>query len=256
MDEQILQSDCKTTLKNRQALFKKKNLLYWYQKLYERILASDFETLPELRILEIGSGMSPLKHFYPSVLTSDIMPLSYVDYVFDAHDIGNLLIIKDESLDLILLTNVLHHLQNPLKFLKGAKNKLCPTGRIVLVEPYFSTISRLIYSYLHHEPSDFSVKIPRLSEVKGPLSSANMAIPYMIFWKKQTWLKQVLDHYTIVESQRFYYTGISYMATGGISHNIMIPHGLYKQLWKLDNFFATLFFRQFAAFFVLTLAKK
>jgi len=256
MDEQILHSDIESTLKNRQALFKKKNLLYWYQKLYERILTPYSDTLSDLRILEIGSGMSPLKYFYPSVLTSDIMPLSHIDYVFDAHDIGNLPVIENESLDLVLLTNVLHHLQNPLKFLNGAKNKLHSEGRIILVEPYFSTISRLIYSYLHHEPADFSVKAPCLAEVKGPLSSANMAIPYMIFWKKQAWLKQVLDNYTIIESQRCYYTGISYMATGGISHNIMIPHGVYKQLWKLDNLFADLFFRQFAAFFVLTLAKK
>jgi hypothetical protein len=110
--------------------------------------------------------------------------------------------------------------------------------------------------HLHHEPADFSTVEPCLSEVKGPLSSANMAIPYMIFWEKQSWLKQVLKNYRITESEKFYYSGISYMATGGISHNIMIPHWLYRQLWKLDSWLADSFSRQFAAFFCITLTKK
>ncbi|MCK5539435.1 MAG: methyltransferase domain-containing protein [Deltaproteobacteria bacterium] len=256
MDEQLLLFDIETTLKNRKALFKKKNLLYWYQQLYERLLGCDRENVANLRILEIGSGMSPLKHFYPSVITSDIMSLDHVDHVFDAHDIGCVSVVKNESLDLIILTNVLHHLRNPLDFLADAGRKLQTGGRIIMVEPYFSTLSRSIYLHLHHEPTDFSTVEPRLSEVKGPLSSANMAIPYMIFWEKPGWLRQVLENYMITESKKFYYSGISYMATGGISHNIKIPHWLYKQLWKLDNWLADSFFRQFAAFFCITLTKK
>ncbi|MCD6533939.1 MAG: methyltransferase domain-containing protein [Deltaproteobacteria bacterium] len=256
MDEQVLLSDIEATLKNRKALFKKKNLLYWYQRLYERLLGCDRESVAKLRILEIGSGMSPLKHFYPSVFTSDIMSLEHVDYVFDAHDIGCAKMVENESLDLIILTNVLHHLWNPLGFLADAGSKLKIGGRIIIVEPYFSTLSRSIYLHLHHEPADFSTVEPCLSEVKGPLSSANMAIPYMIFWEKQSWLKQVLKNYQITESEKFYYSGISYMATGGISHNIMIPHWLYRQLWKLDSWLADSFSRQFAAFFCMTLTKK
>ena len=256
ISEAAILIDIEVTLRNRRALFKKKNLLYWYQQLFERLLGRDGKIVSNLRILEIGSGMSPLKHFYPSVVTSDIMPLDHVDYILDAHDIGCTSVIEDESFDLIILTNVLHHLQEPLVFLAGAKNKLRAGGRIIMVEPYFSTLSRLIYLNLHHEPSDFSVADPCLPEVKGPLSSANMAIPYMIFWKKQGWLKQVLEDYMIIESEKFYYTGISYMATGGVSHNIMIPHWSYKQFWKLDNLLTNLFFRQFAAFFCISLTKK
>ena len=69
-----------------------------------------------------------------------------------------------------------------------------------MVEPYFSTLSKLIYLYLHHEPTDFDVNVPCLSEVAGPLSSANMAIPYMIFWGKKCWISQVLKYYKIDES--------------------------------------------------------
>jgi len=255
MDEQTMRLDIEATLRNRNALFQKKNLLYWYKRLYERLLGNK-EALSGLRILEVGSGTSPLKHFYPSVLTSDIMPLDYLDYVFDAHDIDCVSGIENESLDVIALTNVLHHLQDAIRFLSRARNKLRTGGKIVMVEPYFSNLSKLIYLYLHYESTDFDVNVPCLSEVAGPLSSANMAIPHMIFWGKKRWISQVLKYYKIDESKTFYYSGISYMATGGISHNIVMPYWLYKRIWKIDNWLANSFHRKFAAFFSITLIKK
>lgn len=255
MDKQTMQLDTEATLNNRVALFKKKNLLYWYKRLYERLLGNK-EAISGLRILEVGSGMSPLKYFYPSVLTSDIMPLDYVDYVFDAHDINCVSMIENESLDVIALTNVLHHMQDPILFLSRARNKLQAGGRIIMVEPFFSTLSKLIYLYLHHEPTDFDVDVPCLSELAGPLSSANIAIPYLIFWGKKCWIREVLKYYIIDESKTFYYTGISYMVTGGISHNILMPHRLYKLIWRIDNWLVNSFYRILAAFFSITLIKK
>lgn len=255
MDERTIRLDIEATLKNRNVLFQRKNFLYWYKRLYERLLGTK-ESVSGLRILEVGSGTSPLKHFYPTVLTSDIMPLDYVDYVFDAHDIDGLSKIENESLDVITLTNVLHHMQDPISFLSRARNKLRTGGRVIMVEPYFSNLSKLIYLYLHHEPTNFDVDVPCLSEVTGPLSSANIVIPYMIFWGKKNWISQVLKYYTIDESKTFYYTGISYMITGGISHNIVMPHWLYKGIWKIDNWLANSFHRKIAAFFSITLVKK
>lgn len=255
MDEQTMRLDIETTLNNRKALLQKTNLLYWYKQLYERLLGNK-KNVCGLRILEVGSGTSPLKHFYPSVLTSDIMPLGYVDYVFDAHQIDGVSDIENESLDVIALTNVLHHLQDPICFLSRAVKKLRPGGRVIMVEPYFSNLSKLIYLYLHHEPTDFDVNDPCLSEVAGPLSSANIAIPHMIFWGDKNWSNELLKYYTIDESKTFYYSGLSYMATGGISHNILMPHWLYKRIWKIDNWLANSFHRKFAAFFSITLIKK
>lgn len=34
-DKETVSSDCELTLKNRKKLFQNKNLLYWYQKLFE-----------------------------------------------------------------------------------------------------------------------------------------------------------------------------------------------------------------------------
>jgi 2-polyprenyl-3-methyl-5-hydroxy-6-metoxy-1,4-benzoquinol methylase len=137
-------ADRAATLRNRERLERNKNLLYWYRRLY-RDQFSAFARPDELAILEIGSGVSPLSRFHPTVLTSDVMELDYVDYVFDAHDIDQLTGLEDESLDLITLTNVLHHLEKPLVFLHRATTKLKPGGRIVATEPYFSLLSTWIF---------------------------------------------------------------------------------------------------------------
>ena len=104
MDEQTMRMDIEATLRTVAHCFKRRicsigtnGFMSGYWEI-ER-------TISGLRILEVvGSGTSPLKHFYPSVLTSDIMPLDYLDYVFDAHDIDCVSVIENESLDVIALT--------------------------------------------------------------------------------------------------------------------------------------------------------
>src|SRR5947208_3162046 len=106
------EKDLRTTLRNRKRLAANKNLLFWYQKLYEDQFRK-LEDLTRLNILEIGSGVSPLTRFYPSVQTSDVLELDYLDYIFDCHDLDRFESIVDGSLDVITLTNVLHHLKQP-----------------------------------------------------------------------------------------------------------------------------------------------
>ena len=90
-----------------------------------------------LSILEIGSGTSPLKRFHPNVVTSDVLELDYLDLVFDCHEIDKLVRIEDNSLDVITLTNVLHHLKSPIDFLNAAAAKLKPGGKVIATEPLF-----------------------------------------------------------------------------------------------------------------------
>src|SRR5256885_13279118 len=99
------EADRLQTLRNREKLDRNPNLLYWYEQLYQE----QFRDLPapqNLRILEIGSGVSPLRRFYSNVVTSDILQLEHVNYVFDCHEIDQIEALPDESFDVISLTNV------------------------------------------------------------------------------------------------------------------------------------------------------
>ena len=75
--------------------------------------------------------------FISNVVTSDVLELDYLDLVFDCHEIDKLVRIEDNSLDVITLTNVLHHLKSPIDFLNAAAAKLKPGGKVIATEPYF-----------------------------------------------------------------------------------------------------------------------
>ena len=107
--------DRAATLHNRARLGANKNLLFWYRELY-RDQFKDFPDPAALSILEIGSGTLPLKQFLSNVVTSDVLDLDYLDLVFDCHEIDKLDAIRDNSLDVITLTNVLHHRKSRLRF--------------------------------------------------------------------------------------------------------------------------------------------
>jgi ubiquinone/menaquinone biosynthesis C-methylase UbiE len=243
------------TLRNRARLSANQNLLYWYRELYRH----QFDGLPDpkgLRILEIGSGASPLQHFHQNVLTSDVLELDYLDYIFDCHSIDRFDPIANESLDVIALTNVLHHLKDPIDFLNKAASKLKPGGKIIATEPYFSTLSTLIFKYLHHEPVDFDITEPVLSEVRGPLASANHPLSWLIFVKNASWRDRLRGRFQFDEKNFQTFTSISYMATGGISRRLPIPGPIYRGFFRLDLTLSRMLPKLLASFFTVELTRK
>src|SRR5438270_10014073 len=219
--------DRAVTLRNRARLGANQNLLFWYRELY-RDQFKDFPNPAALSILEIGSGTSPLKQFLPNVITSDVLDLDYLDLVFDCHQIDKLDAIEDDSLDVITLTNVLHHLKSPIAFLNRAASKLKSGGKVIATEPFFSVVSTLIFKYLHHEPVDFRISEPELRHVQGPLGSANIALPWLIFFRRHEWLQRLNENFDVTTVSMRTFSALSYMATGGISGMLPIPRFLFR----------------------------
>jgi SAM-dependent methyltransferase len=247
--------DRAATLRNRARLGANKNLLFWYRELYR----DQFKDLPNpqtLSILEVGSGTSPLKQFLSNVITSDVLDLDYLDLVFDCHEIDKLDAIKDNSIDVITLTNVLHHLKSPIGFLNSAASKLKSGGKVIATEPFFSLLSTPIFKYLHHEPVDFSISEPELGEVQGPLASANIALPWLIFLRRHEWLQRLNEKFDVTTVSIRTFSALSYMATGGISRKLPIPHFLYRVLFSTDLVASRRFPRFCAAFFTVTLIRR
>jgi SAM-dependent methyltransferase len=234
MNEILFDNDTKKTIQNRKKLRKNKNLLYWYQKLYE-LMFRDCAEIQDKRILEIGSGPSPLKLFYPNVLTSDIIDLDYLDYKFDCMEIDKFTPIEDESLDIITMTNVLHHLNCPVNFLENASTKLKQGGKVILAEPYLSVFSTVFLKLLHHEPTDTKIDKPELDKSEGPLSSANLALPYLIFFSDRGWDSSLRLIYNYDVSNCDFFSSTSYFITGGISHRVPVPNFLYRLYFFMDN---------------------
>ena len=247
-------NDRAATLRNRARLGTNKNLLFWYRELYHDQF-KDFPDPAALSILEIGSGTSPLKQFLPNVVTSDVLGLDYLDLVFDCHEIDRLDAVKDNSLDVITLTNVLHHLKNPIAFLNRAASKLKSGGKVIATEPFFSVLSTVIFKYLHHEAVDLRISEPELSEVQGPLASANIALPWLIFFQNAEWLQRLNDNFNLTTFSARPFSALSYMISGGISHRLPVPRFLYRMLFPVDLALSRRFPRACAAFFTVTLTR-
>lgn len=172
-------------------------------------------------ILEIGAGAGFIKKFIPDAITSDIMSLPDLSLIADAHALP----FRDCSLQAIVMFNVFHHISNAELFLKECNRCLTHNGIIFMLEPWLTGWSKLIYTRLHHEPFD-----PDISEWsfpnQGPLSSANGALPWVIFNRdlELFYSKNFgLNIKDIILDMPF-----SYLLSGGVSMRSLMPSFMYN----------------------------
>src|SRR5262245_18969187 len=88
-------------------------------------------------VLEIGSGAGFLGNVVPGLITSEAFFCSGVRLVLD----GSRLPVAAGALRAIVMTNVLHHLPEPRRFITEALRCVRPGGAIVMVEPWVTTWS-------------------------------------------------------------------------------------------------------------------
>lgn len=148
----------------------------YIEDIYKRI---EEYSLPG-KTLEIGSGAGFLKKYNCKVISSDILFSNHLDVVCNSH----LLSFSNASFMNIVGVDVLHHLERPYIFFDECERVLKPGGRLILVEPWISPISRLTYTYFHHEDCH-CVTDPLekpFDNGKDPWKGNSM-IPYQIFSK-------------------------------------------------------------------------
>src|SRR5258708_5132082 len=96
-----------------------------YHDYYQRIVS---HTEPG-RTLEIGGGSGNLKQYMPDVVSTDILPGSWLDARADAQRLP----FRDGTFDNIVLVDVLHHIERPAEFFGESCRVLRRGGRIVMV---------------------------------------------------------------------------------------------------------------------------
>jgi hypothetical protein len=127
---------------------------------------------------------------------------------------------------------------------------------VIATEPFFSVLSTPIFKYLHHEPVDFRISEPELGKVQGPLASANIALPWLIFFRRRDWLQQLNDNFEVATLSARPFSGLSYMATGGISRRLPVPNFLYRTFFSVDLALSRYFPHLFASFFTIILTRR
>jgi SAM-dependent methyltransferase len=203
----------------REIIQRKPFLVKTYKSFYRDLLERIRTIPPDGKIVELGSGASFLKQYNPQIITSDVLPYDGVDLVFSALDMP----FEDNSLSALLMVDVLHHIKDSRQFFREASRCLESGGKIVMIEPSNTCWSSFIYKNFHHEP--FNPRGEWGFEAGGPLSGANMAIPWIIFQRDRRLFSTEFPH-LVVRSLKAH-TPLSYLISGGLSIRQLLPSELY-----------------------------
>lgn len=205
-------------LNNHKKTWENKKIIRVLYKEWYNIIISDLNLTPG-KTIELGAGTGNFKEFKPDVISSDIEYCSWLDMCFDAHDMP----FNDFEIENIVMIDVFHHLSNPIKFLNEAFRILNNKGRIIILEPFPSLFSLIVYKIFHPEPFMFSIDYFNMEEVnkKNPWDS-NQAIAYLIFYKElKKFNKYFHDKFRIIIKKKL--SCILYPLSGGFEKRQLIP---------------------------------
>lgn len=241
---QLSLDDPEVTLHRRKLLQDKKYLHEIYEEWYDLLI----QELPQdaQNILELGSGPGFLQDRLPQVKTSEIFELPGIDCVQDATHLDE----DDDSLDAIVMTDVLHHVQDIRAFFHEASRCLRPGGKMVAIEPWNNSWSSFIYRNFHHEPFLPSTEHWELPE-GGPLSTANGALPYICFERDRGIFEKEFPQLIILRIRVL--MPISYLLSGGFSLPSLVPRSTYRLIRRGERL---LHERKWGMFALIVLEKR
>jgi SAM-dependent methyltransferase len=238
--------DPRTTERRRRIVREKPFLRQIYEEWYQAIARA----LPagEGPVLEVGSGAGFLSEYLPGLITSEILFCPGVRLVLDAARLP----FEARALRGIVMTDVLHHLPQPRRFFAEAARAVRPGGVLVMIEPWVSPWSRLIYSRLHHEPfrpDAVEWEFPPA----GPLSGANGALPWILFERDREQFEREFPEWRIQAIQ----PGLPfrYLVSGGVSLRSLMPSGTAGS-WRWLERRLTPWMRRWAMFAEVILVRR
>lgn len=236
-----------TTELRRQIIQSKPFLKKIYEEWYD-MLISRFPDGNLKRVFEIGSGAGFLGQVAPDVISSDLLHIAGVDLVMDAQCIPA----ADEGLHGLLMVNVLHHIPDTRSLFREASRSLEVGGMIVMIEPWLTTWSRMVYTKLHHEPLDDQAAEWKI-QGEGPLSGANSALPWIVFHRDLARFQRDFPEWEVREVRPF--MPLRYLLSGGISLRNLMP-GFSFGFWRLIETLLTPLNHHISMFAIITLQKR
>jgi SAM-dependent methyltransferase len=197
-----------------------------YKNFYKDILEKIKTVSAQGEFIELGSGAGFIKAIAPNIVTSDVLPYSGIDRVFSALDMP----MQDASVSAFMMIDVLHHIKDSRIFFKEMQRCLNEGGKIVMIEPANTIWARFIYTNFHHEP--FETNGEWKFEDGGPLTGANMAIPWIIFDRDIKIFTSEFPHLKICSIR--IHTPLKYLLSGGLSMKQLLPSCLYPLIELIE----------------------
>ena len=214
-----------------------------YQKIENVALAGD--------TLEIGGGIGNFKIGSSRIIRSDIQHSEGLDVVADAQTLP----FDNEVFSNIVLFDVLHHLQCPLLFFAEAQRVLKPGGRVIMVEPGITPVSKLLYKMGHEEPVEMGWDMNDPCKVdadKDPYDS-NQAIPTILFKRDPQLFLSAVKGFKINSSD--WLSLFAYPLSGGFKSWSLLPCKWVRTILKIEERLLP-FLGNFMAFRLMVVLEK
>ncbi len=237
--------DPKTTELRKKILTENKFLYKVYDEWYSQIILN----LPKkpIPILEIGSGAGFLNKRIPQLIQSDILHYAGLSLVLN----GKELPFASNSLGAIILINTFHHIPDVEPFFSEVARTLKEGGRLMMLEPWMTPWSSWVYRNLHHEP--FALEMEQWAfPSTGPLSSANGALPWIVFHRDIDRFIKDFYRFSIIKIEPI--MPLLYLFSGGISMRPIMHEKCFGFAKTVDSLFYKVF--NHSAMFVFIVIKK
>jgi SAM-dependent methyltransferase len=157
---------------------------------------------------------------------------------------------KKNSIHAFVMIDVLHHIDDVEKFFMEANRCLTVYGQVIMIEPSRTLFGRFIYRHFHHEP--YKPNATWNFSSTGPLSSANLALPWIVFMRDKRKFQRKFPHLKI---KRIYAFGpLLYLLSGGFTLPQLLPNFLYPAV-KFFEFILSPFHKYLGLFYIIELEK-
>ena len=187
--------------------------------------------------IELGAGFAPSKNFIKAerFLVSDFNDSDWLDLKhINALDTG----FEPESFDFVIVSNTIHHLAFPEKFLNEASRILKRNGVLIIQDIYTSLITRILLKIMRHEGFDENIdvfnRLIACNDTNDPWS-ANCSIPKLLFKSLDRFNQEFpmweIIHYKNAECLKF-------INSGGViakTHYIRLGPKMLRMQDKLDQ---------------------
>lgn len=198
-----------------------------YGRYYAEFARADREAPPGPRV-EIGSGAGFLAEVVPGVVRVDVRRGAEVDVVASALALP----FAPRSIGAVFMLNVLHHLADAGAFFAELERALVPGGRAVLIEPFVSPLSRLVYRFAHHEPFDPGARVWGAAG-GGAMTAANDALPWIVFCRDRARFEERFPGLGIAAVRP--HTLALYALSGGFSYRSLAPAALFPAIAAAED---------------------
>lgn len=223
--------DPSTTEVHRQILAKKPFLRRLYEDFYRTFSETAVRGEPGITI-ELGSGGGFLKQVLPNTITTDVLAVREIDLRCSALALP----FRDGAVKAFFLLNVFHHIGDSARALRELSRCLRAGGRVVMIEPSLTIWGRFIWRHFHHEPLD--PHGPWGFSTHGPLSSANSALPWIVFCRDRRRFLREWPEFRIVSIRE--HTFLLYLLSGGFTLRTLVPEGSYALFQGLESLLSPL----------------